>query len=158
MTARIDPFHTVAVSALAQAPLALVAIGAPVSAVDWPVADNLVTEPWIDQASLLPWCQAVVSHGGAGTVLGALTHGLPQLVLPQGADHFVNACAITRRGVGLMMGPESEARQGLTQLAMQLLREPRWRAAAQDVADEVAAMPSVERVATCLIDKCWPPG
>jgi len=38
---------------------------------------------FVDQRALLPHCDAVVSHGGAGTVLGSATHRLPQLVLPQ---------------------------------------------------------------------------
>jgi hypothetical protein len=35
----------------------------------------------------------VVHHGGSGATLGALTVGAPQVILPQGADHFANADA-----------------------------------------------------------------
>ena len=40
----------------------------------------------------------VVHHGGSGTMLGALAHGLPQLRRPQGADQFLNAEALLPTG------------------------------------------------------------
>ena len=42
----------------------------------------------IPQSLLLPRCSAVVSHGGSGTLLAALAHGLPQVCLPQAADQL----------------------------------------------------------------------
>ena len=48
--------------------------------------DNVMVRRYIPQAELLPLCHAVVTHGGSGTTLGALAHGLPLLVVPQGAD------------------------------------------------------------------------
>ena len=46
---------------------------------------------YIPQPLLLPRCQAVMSHGGSGTLLATLSHGLPHLMIPQGADQYVNA-------------------------------------------------------------------
>jgi UDP:flavonoid glycosyltransferase YjiC (YdhE family) len=40
----------------------------------------------------------IVHHGGTGTVLDALEAGLPQPLLPQGADHFVNVEILTAAG------------------------------------------------------------
>jgi len=64
------------------------------------VPENAHVEQFIPQSRLLPHCDLVVSHGGAGTVLGAMAHGLPQLIFPQGADQFANADCIARRGLG----------------------------------------------------------
>jgi UDP:flavonoid glycosyltransferase YjiC (YdhE family) len=44
----------------------------------------------IPQAQVLPHCRAVICHGGAATVLGALGHGRPLLVLPEAAEHFAS--------------------------------------------------------------------
>lgn len=59
---------------------------------------------FVHQASLLQHCDVVISHGGAGTLLGAASHGVPHLALPQAADHFrkcarspVCACGPRRR-------------------------------------------------------------
>ena len=43
-------------------------------------------ERFVPQSEELPHCDLVISHGGSGSVLGALAHGLPQLLLPLGAD------------------------------------------------------------------------
>ena len=52
---------------------------------------HVQVEAWVDQSEVLGRSSAVVSHGGSGTFLGALAHGLPQLCLPQAADQFRNA-------------------------------------------------------------------
>ena len=56
-----------------------------------PQPAGVVIRRYIPQDELLPWCDAAVVHGGSGTVLGALAHGVPLLVLPQGADQWNNA-------------------------------------------------------------------
>ncbi len=40
-----------------------------------PVPANVRVERFVPQAQVLPSCAAVVSHGGSGTLLGALAHG-----------------------------------------------------------------------------------
>jgi hypothetical protein len=37
-------------------------------------------EQWVPQSLLLPHTDLGVSHGGSGTVIAALAHGLPQVV------------------------------------------------------------------------------
>src|SRR5262249_43735826 len=51
-------------------------------------------ERYVPQTLVLPHCDVVVSHARSGTVLAALTLGLPQACLPQGADQFLNAGAV----------------------------------------------------------------
>jgi len=54
-------------------------------------AENLKVARFIPNSLLLPRCSAVVSHAGYGTVMGCLTHGIPMLLLPLGADHQFHA-------------------------------------------------------------------
>ena len=61
---------------------------------------------FVPQAELLPHCTAVVTHGGSGSMLGALAHGLPLLVVPQGADQFSNADRVVAAGAGLALQPD----------------------------------------------------
>ncbi len=61
-----------------------------------PQPAHVVVERWVAQTLVFPRCDVVVSHGGSGTFLGALAHGLPQLCLPQAADQFRNAGAGVR--------------------------------------------------------------
>jgi hypothetical protein len=71
-----------------------------------PLPDSVRVERFVSQGVLLPYVDAVSHHGGSGTMLGALSHGLPQLVLPRGADQFFNAQALVDSGTGCCLTPE----------------------------------------------------
>ena len=58
---------------------------------------------------IFPYCSAVIHHAGAGTMLGALVHGLPQVALPQAADNFVSADLLAGSGVPNWRGAASSS-------------------------------------------------
>ena len=62
-------------------------------------------ERFIPQARLLPHCDAVVSHAGSGTVIGALAYGLPSVLLPMGGDQPHNAVRCEQLGVATVLDP-----------------------------------------------------
>jgi UDP:flavonoid glycosyltransferase YjiC (YdhE family) len=92
---------------------------------------------WMPLGPLLRTCTAAVHHGGAGTTLTVLDAGLPQLVLPDGADRYINAQAVTDRGAGLTAEPD-DVDAGLLG---ELLGDEKLRRAAAEVRSEMAAMP-----------------
>jgi UDP:flavonoid glycosyltransferase YjiC (YdhE family) len=61
---------------------------------------NVHIERYVDQDAVLRRAAAVVCHGGTGTVMGALSHGLPMCCVPLGADQPVNAKRCTALGCG----------------------------------------------------------
>ena len=83
----------------------------------------------------------MIAHGGAGTMLGALAHGLPLLLLPQGADQHYNAERVAAAGAGLTLAPGQATGSTLARAVDTLLGDARLRAGAQRVAAELAAMP-----------------
>jgi UDP:flavonoid glycosyltransferase YjiC (YdhE family) len=105
-----------------------------------PQPAHVRVERFVPQDEILPHVDAVVCHGGSGTVLGALAHGRPLLVLPQGADQFDNADGVVAAGAGLRDA-------GLRAL----LEDPRYARAAVRIADEIAAMPPVEEGVSALV-------
>ncbi len=52
---------------------------------------------FVPQGALLARCRLVITHGGSGTMLGALASGVPLLMTPRGADQYDNAAAVVRR-------------------------------------------------------------
>lgn len=117
------------------------------------VPDNVTVQPWAAQADLLAHVDVVVHHGGSGTTLGALTVGAPQLVLPQGADQFANADAVSAAGAGLLLHPEELSADAIADHTQALLprhRDAGHRAAARAIAREIASMPSPDQVARRL--------
>jgi UDP:flavonoid glycosyltransferase YjiC (YdhE family) len=114
------------------------------------VPDNVTVQAWVPQADLLPHVDVVVHHGGSGTTLGALTVGAPQLVLPQGADQFANADAVSAAGAGLRLLPDELSADAVAEHVRTLLphhRSAGHRDAARAIAEEIARMPSPDEVA-----------
>jgi UDP:flavonoid glycosyltransferase YjiC (YdhE family) len=118
-----------------------------------PVPANSRVERYVPQAELLPRCSAVIHHGGAGTMYGSLAHGLPQVVLPQGADNFVNGGLLTRCGAGLSIGPEQLTPEAVCDAVRSVLTDPSYRDTARQLADELAALPEPGAVARGLRDR-----
>lgn len=111
------------------------------------VPDNVTVRTWVPQAELLPHVDLVVHHGGSGTTLGALAAGVPQLVLPQGADQFANADALCAAGAALHIHPSDLSADAIAEKARNLLTHKKPRDAARAVAAEIARMPSPDQVA-----------
>ncbi len=107
-----------------------------------PQPKGVIIRSYIPQHEVLPWCDAVVAHGGSGTVLGALAHGVPLLVVPQGADQWSNAQQIVAAGAGKRLLRYELSAAAVRDCVMALLNEPSYRQAASNIKDEIRAMPS----------------
>jgi UDP:flavonoid glycosyltransferase YjiC (YdhE family) len=121
-----------------------------------PLPANARVQRFIPQADLLPDCSVVVHHGGAGTMFGSLAHGLPQVVIPQGADNFINGGLIGRAGVGTDIQPDELDPVRVRQDVARLLGDEGAAAAGHRLAEEFAAMPSASEVAPELRNRFGP--
>jgi UDP:flavonoid glycosyltransferase YjiC (YdhE family) len=115
-----------------------------------PVPGNARVEPFIPQVTLLPSCAAVVHHGGAGTTFGTLAHGLPQVIIPQGADNFDNAAMVEKAGAARVLRPGEVTADNVRNAVRQILNERSYAEAAGLAATEIAAMPTPEVMADDL--------
>lgn len=112
---------------------------------------NVVLQRWVPQDDVLPHVDLVVSHGGSGTVLGALANGLPQLMLPQGADQFSNARAVVEAGAGRQLLPGQLTPDAVQAQAGALLADSSARLAATLLAREIATLPAPRAVVDQLV-------
>jgi UDP:flavonoid glycosyltransferase YjiC (YdhE family) len=96
---------------------------------------------FIPQAELLPHCSAGVVHGGSGTMLGALSFGVPMVMLPQGADQFYNVERAVASGVAIGVLPAEASAATIAAALTRLLAELSFRDRAKAVAAEMATMP-----------------
>ena len=102
------------------------------------LASNIELLPFADHDELLSGCTAVVTHGGLGTTLRAIAHGVPLLLLPLGRDQGLNAERATTLGVGTKISAGAtppEIGAALTSL----LADPRIAAATARLAERIAA-------------------
>ena len=109
---------------------------------------NIRLERYVSQEALLPHCAAVVSHGGSGTTLGALAHGLPQVVVPQAADQFINATLVDRAGVVRGFASGQVDADTVRRAVREVLADPRYASRARHLgAEMLGAMPVGEAIA-----------
>lgn len=97
---------------------------------------------WVSLRHVLPACRLAVCHGGAGTVLAALTAGIPLLLLPRGAPsqmRMSTACDV--RGVARVVAPDEISAASFEAALVDLTHDDRFRRNARDVAREIAEMP-----------------
>jgi UDP:flavonoid glycosyltransferase YjiC (YdhE family) len=98
-------------------------------------------EQWLPQSLLLPHTDLVVSHGGSGTLTAALAHGLPQLLLPLGADQLHNAARLRQLGIGRTLPAVGATPAQIRDAAAAVLTDPDTRAAADRQRRQYAALP-----------------
>ena len=111
-----------------------------------PLPATVRVEQFVPQAQLLPVCDAVVSHGGSGTTLAALAHGLPLVLVPQGADQFDNAARAERAGAAIVLRPGEVTSAAVRDAVRRVLEDPTFRAGAEAVRTEIEAMPDADEV------------
>ncbi|HEX8768442.1 MAG TPA: nucleotide disphospho-sugar-binding domain-containing protein [Jatrophihabitans sp.] len=101
---------------------------------DWALVADRV--PMLD---LLPRLDAVVCHGGMGTVTEALAHGVPLVVAPIRHDQPVLARQVAQAGAGIAVSFSSATAAELGKAVSAVLTEPAYRAAAHRVAESFRA-------------------
>jgi UDP:flavonoid glycosyltransferase YjiC (YdhE family) len=111
---------------------------------------HVLGERLVPLASVLARCVAVVSQGGSGVMLGAMSQGLPQLMLPQGADQFRNAEVAAGTGATLALAPQAATPDAIGEAAARLLGEDHFARAARRLRDQIAGMPDAGQAAAAL--------
>ena len=100
---------------------------------------------------LLPGCDAVVAHGGAGTVLTAVRHAVPMLLVPQLPDHTGHASRVLATGAGEVLTRDQADAATLLDRTRWLVSDPAPRTAVQALSEQMRAAPApaeiVERLA-----------
>jgi UDP:flavonoid glycosyltransferase YjiC (YdhE family) len=115
-----------------------------------PQPANIRIERYLPQSEVLPRCRAVVSHGGSGTLLAALAHGLPSILLPMGADQPQNAARCEQLGVARALDAVRAAPEDVRDAVTDVLTDPSYRLAAEHIADEIAALPGPEHALSLI--------
>jgi len=115
-----------------------------------PIPANVRIERYVPQAEILPRATAALSHGGSGSTWAALAHGLPLVLVPEGADQFDNARACAAAGASVTLMPPEQSVESIHDAVVAVLEQDLFRDNARRIADEIAAMPSADDVAARL--------
>ena len=117
------------------------------------VPAHVVLRDWVPQAAVLRHAAVVVHHGGSGTTLGAAAHGLPQVLVPLGADQHANAAELVRSGCGQELDATALDAAQVTEAVRHLLSDQETAVATGKLAAEIAAMPTPQQALTTVIDR-----
>lgn len=146
--------YRLAIEALADIPCEIIVLagGVDLDLLPDPLPPHVHVERWLPLKVLLDHSDAIVHHGGSGTVLTSFAAGLPQVGIPMpGTVSVANQRAVQARGAGTFLDVadlDSAGGQGRLAAAVRAtLNDPAQRRAAGEVRAEMAAMPSVSEVA-----------
>jgi UDP:flavonoid glycosyltransferase YjiC (YdhE family) len=103
--------------------------------------DHIHIERYIPQALILPLCHATITHGGSGSVIGALANGLPMVLIPMGADQPQNAARCEALGVARVLDAVDATPESIREAVKTVLENSTYRQVAQRMKDEIAALP-----------------
>ena len=109
---------------------------------------NVRTISWLGHRRLFATSHAVIHHGGPYTIFTSLDAGLPQIIVPRGADQFYNAEALNRCGAALT----SAHRRLDASIIDDVLTNHHLRQAAEGVREEMRLMPTAAQLAAQIIE------
>jgi UDP:flavonoid glycosyltransferase YjiC (YdhE family) len=84
----------------------------------------------------------VISHGGTAVTTAALAYGLPQVVLPRGADQRGNAALLVREGAAISVNRDQMQPGAVRRALADVLTLPAYPAAARRLRDAFLALPT----------------
>jgi UDP:flavonoid glycosyltransferase YjiC (YdhE family) len=111
---------------------------------------NAHVEQYVPQEALLPACDLVVFHGGSGTLLGVIEHGLPMVVVPVRADQPENGEAAARAGAAVVLAPAEVTPARVRAAVRATLGGPGYRARARRLQAELRGLPAMEHAVRLL--------
>ena len=137
------------VEALSTLPVdALVTTGSAV-ALGQSLPANVEAVPWVPHCEAMPRATLVITHGGLGTVMAALAHGVPLLCLPMGRDQDGNAARVGHLGAGLELTRHATPTE-IADAVRTALADPSLTRGAQRIGKEIRADITADRAVQAL--------
>lgn len=101
---------------------------------------------------LANYCDLVIAHGGAGTVLTAVRHSVPMLLVPQLPDHTGHAVRVLASGAGAVLTRDQATKERIVKETRRLLApDDAARHAVRSLAEEMRRTPAPAEVAERLV-------
>jgi UDP:flavonoid glycosyltransferase YjiC (YdhE family) len=91
------------------------------------VPPNARVVDWLSYARTMPLCDAVVCHAGHGTVVRALSSGVPVVGCPAAGDMAENAARLAWSGTGVSLPRRFVTPRGVRLAVRRLLADPSYR-------------------------------
>jgi UDP:flavonoid glycosyltransferase YjiC (YdhE family) len=107
---------------------------------------------YVPQRAVLDRCAVVICHGGYGTLLDSIDAAVPLVIVPFGADQFVNAAAVQRLGIGIVVDEESLSPQTVRDAVASLVQPTSpHRGRIQELRDAWRALPGPNQAVDAVV-------
>jgi MGT family glycosyltransferase len=103
---------------------------------------NIRAAAYIPHSQLLPRCDAIITHAGAGTLIASINAGLPMVLVPLFGDQPTNAECAAAAGAGIVVDHATLTPASMRDATRAVLTERRYRDAVTALRDEIDALPS----------------
>jgi len=88
---------------------------------------NFIVREYVPQVALLGAARLFITHGGINSAHEAMLNGVPMVVLPQRADHYVVAGQVEAAGAGVVLDRSQATAERLADAARRALADPQFR-------------------------------
>ena len=133
---QIGPLQRV-IAALGTLPVhAIVTTGPAIDPAALSAAPNVTVLAHAPHREVLRHADAVITHGGHGTVVKTLAAGVPMVLLPHGRDQGDTAVRVTARGAGIAL-KRTATPDAIAAAVREVLQNPTFRASAQQLGESV---------------------
>jgi len=99
-----------------------------------PVPPNARVVEWVSYTRTMPLCAAVVCHAGHGTLMRALSSGVPVVACPAAGDMAENAARVSWAGVGVSLPRRLVSARGVRLAVRRVLGDSRFASRAGELA------------------------
>ena len=101
---------------------------------------------------VLKHCDALIFHGGNGTMYQALAAGVPMLALPHTLEQDINARLCDTHGFGIRLKPSQAVGPRLVQALDRILNEDGFAESARGFAKRIEETPGAQRAADVILE------
>lgn len=116
-----------------------------------PQPAHVRVERFVPHEEVLAQADLVVSHGGSGSFMAALAHGLPSVLLPLGADQPHNARRGHELGLATTMDAATATPSEIAEQARATLEDDAMVRRCREVAAELRSLPGVESAVDAVV-------
>lgn len=111
---------------------------------------NVHVESFIPNSLIVPRASALIHHGGAGTTMVGMRHGVPAVVLPLNHEHHDFAQRVVERHCGLRLAKNKLTSQKLHQAVQTIITDASYKDSARALSAKLAAYDAVGGCADAL--------
>jgi MGT family glycosyltransferase len=109
--------------------------------------ENIVIRSWVPQIEVLKRAALFITHAGMGSLHDGLYLGVPLLLVPQQVEQTFNALRVVELGAGLILKKAQISAEAIRTNAEQLVTNPRFKSAAEQIGDSFRAAGGAPRAA-----------